>query len=159
MSAVHNLLKQNHCLTKGSCTIFITFTSPKASQVKYIHVYLRLAALYINTDVSFKSNVTKIKIIADLLFSILFNFRNEHLYFGTPHSIILMCDMCYNARKIKSFPRYWQSNKKSENFRISHGKCNSFKELRGRWHIPAYSPKLNMFHWQNIVSRYYDNQI
>ena len=55
---------------------------------------------------------------------------------------ILVCDMCNHSPQVKS-----------ENFSISQGKCNSFKEAIGRWHIPASSPKLNMFHWQNIVSR------
>ena len=65
---------------------------------------------------------------------------------------ILVCDMCYHARKINSFPCNGQFNK-SGNFSTSQGTFNCFKEGRGRWHIPAYSPKLNMFHWPNIVSR------
>ena len=57
---------------------------------------------------------------------------------------ILVCDMCYHARKINSFPCKGQFNK-SRIFRISQGKFNSFKDVRGSWHIPAYSRKLNMF--------------
>ena len=98
---------------------------------------------------SFKSNIKKF-IIAGLLFSILFNIQKEHLNFGSPHNIV--CDMCYHAKKINSFPRKGQLNK-SGNSSISQGKFDFFKEVRGKWHIPAYSPKFNMFHWQNIVSR------
>ena len=52
-----------------------------------------------------------------------------------------MCGTCYHARKINSFSCKGQFYK-SGNFSISLGKFNSFKEVRGRWHIPAYSPKL-----------------
>ena len=65
----------------------------------------------------------------------------------------LVCDICYNARKINSFTRKGQFIK-SGNFSISQGKLDYFKEVRGRWHISAYSPKLNIFHQQDIVSRY-----
>ena len=64
---------------------------------------------------------------------------------------IFVCDICYNARKVNSFTHKGQFNK-SGNFSISQAKFDSFKEVRGRWHISTYSLKLNMFHWQNIVS-------
>ena len=49
----------------------------------------------------------------------------------------LVCDICYNARKINSFTRKGQFIK-SGNFSISQGKLNSFKEVRGRSRISAY---------------------
>ena len=70
----------------------------------------------------------EVKHKADLLLSILFNIPKEHPYFEFP--LILVCDMCYYARKINSFPRKGQFNK-SRIFRTSQGKFNSFKEVRG----------------------------
>ena len=72
---------------------------------------------------SFKSNIKKF-IIAGLLFSILFNIQKEHLNFGSPHNIV--CDMCYHAKKINSFPRKGQFNK-SGNSSTSQGKFNFFQ--------------------------------
>ena len=57
--------------------------------------------LYINTAVSSKSSITKIYLIADLIFSVLFDVRKQHLYFRSTHN---------HARKINSFPRKGQFN-------------------------------------------------
>ena len=103
--------------------------------------YHCIAALYINTAVSFKSSITKIYyccMALSLLFSIL---RKEHLYFGSRSSQYLCVTLCHHARKINSFPHKGQFFNKSGNFSITQGKFNSYKEVRGRWHIPAYSPK------------------
>ena len=65
-------------------TIFITFTSPKPSQVK-CNIYVQHEeALYINTAVSFKSNITKIYYFWPDPINI---FLKEHLYFGSPQNI------------------------------------------------------------------------
>ena len=65
---------------------------------------------------------------------------------------ISVCDMiCYYTRKINYFTRKGQIIK-SANFSISQGKLDSFKEVRGRWQISEYSPKLNIFHQKDIVS-------
>ena len=45
--------------------------------------------------------------------------------------IILVCGICYNARKINSFTHKGEFIK-SGNFSISQGKLDSFKEVRGR---------------------------
>ena len=71
--------------------IFIyNFTSPKPSQVKY-NVYVE--ALYINTAVSFKSNITKILITAGLLFRFCYLKR-------TSVFLILVCDMVAMSGKL-----------------------------------------------------------
>ena len=71
--------------------IFIyNFTSPKPSQVKY-NVYVE--ALYINTAVSFKSNITKIHITAGLLFRFCYLKR-------TSVFLILVCDMVAMSGKL-----------------------------------------------------------
>ena len=49
------------------------------------NIYLCLAALYINTGVSFKSNITKIYCCWPPILDILF-IRKEHLCFGSPHN-------------------------------------------------------------------------
>ena len=109
-------------------------------------MYLCLAALYISTAVvwTFKSNIA----LASYCRSYLIFRRNIRISNLLP---ILVCDMCYHARKINSFPCKGQINK-SRIFRISQGKFNCFKDVRGGWHIPAYSLKLNMFHWQKHTS-------
>ena len=84
--------------------------------------YLCIAALYINTAVSSKSSITKIYLIADLIFSVLFDVRKQHVYFRSTHN---------HGRKINSFPRKGQFNQ-SGNFSTSQGKFNSFKEVSGR---------------------------
>ena len=129
------------------CPANITFTSPKPSHVKK-KIYLCIAALYINTAVSFKSNITKIYYCWPPILDPIFE-KNICI---SDLLTILVCDFCYNARKINYFTRKGQFIK-SGNFSISQGKLDSFKEVRGRWHISAYSPKLNIFHQQNIVSR------
>ena len=131
-------LKTKYLLYKFSFTIiFITFT-PKTIPSKIYHIYI--IYVYINTAVSFKSSITKIYyccMALSLLFSIL---RKEHLYFGSRSSQYLCVTLCPHARKINSFPHKVQFNK-SGNFSITQGKFNSYKEVRGKWHIPAYSPK------------------
>ena len=78
---------------------------------------------------TFKSNIA----LASYCRSYLIFQRNIRISNLLP---ILVCDMCYHARKINSFPCKGQFNK-SRIFRISQGKFNSFKDVRGSWH--AYS--------------------
>ena len=102
------ICKQNPYWKKFSFTIFITFTSPKPSQVKY-NIYV--AALYVNIAVSFKSNI--MLLLASYFDPII---RKENLYFGSPQ-IISVWHSCH-ARKIHSFPCEGQFNK-SGNFSMS----------------------------------------
>ena len=130
-------LQTKYLLYKFLFISFITFTSPKPAQVKYI-IYV-----YINTALSFKSSITKSYyccMALSLLFLILFNIQKEHLYFGSRSSQYYCVTLCHHARNINYFPCKGQFNK-SGNFTITQGKFNSYKEVRGRWHIPAYSPK------------------
>ena len=50
---------------------------------------------------------------------------------------MLVCDMCYYIMPGKLIVLFVRENF----FRICQGKVNSFKEVRGRSNIPAYSPK------------------
>ena len=122
-------LKTKYLLYKFSFTIiFITFT-PKTIPSKIYHIYI--IYVYINTAVSFKSSITKIYyccMVLSLLFSIL---QKEHLYFGSRSSQYLCVTLCHHARKINSFPHKGQFNK-SGNLSITQGKCNSYKEVRGK---------------------------
>ena len=111
------------------------------------NIYLCLAALYINTAVSFKSNINFI-----LLASYFTSYFFEKNICISDVLTILVCDIRYNAMKINSFTRKGQFIK-SGIFSVSQGKLDSFREVRGRWHISAYSPKLNIFRQQDIVSR------
>ena len=114
------------------------------------NIYLCIAALYINTAVSFKSNVTKnfINCWPPILDPISYSKRTSVFRISSQY----YCVTCYNARKMNYFTRKGQFIK-SGNFSISQGKLDSFKEARGRWHISAYLPKLNISHQKDIVSR------
>ena len=98
--------------------IFIyNFTSPKPSQVKY-NVYVE--ALYINTAVSFKSNITKILITAGLLFRFCYLKR-------TSVFLILVCDMvAMSGKLILNFL-------KGAFYLTSQGISLCVKEVRGKW--------------------------
>ena len=98
--------------------IFIyNFTSPKPSQVKY-NVYVE--ALYINTAVSFKSNITKIHITAGLLFRFCYLKR-------TSVFLILVCDMvAMSGKLILNFL-------KGAFYLTSQGISLCVKEVRGKW--------------------------
>ena len=98
--------------------IFIyNFTSPKPSQVKY-NVYVE--ALYINTAVSFKSNITKILITAGLLFRFCYLKR-------TSVFLILVCDMvAMSGKLILNFL-------KGAFYLTSQGISLCVKEVGGKW--------------------------
>ena len=86
---------------------------------KYISMY----SIYINTAVSFKSNITNIyycwpPILDPKIFE-----KNICI---SDLLTILVCDIYYNARKINYFTRKGQFIK-SGNFSISQGKLNSFR--------------------------------
>ena len=81
-----------------------------------------------------KSSIKKI-IISGLLFSILFLYSKRTS--GFQNSSQYYCVTCVAMPGKLIIPR-----KSLWNFSISQGKCNSFKEARGRWHIPAYSPEV-----------------
>ena len=131
--------------------IFLYIYSSKTSPRK--NVYLCIAALHINTAVSFKSNITNIYYCRAPLLDLIYLLLEKNICISDLLTI-LVCDICYNARKINYFTRKRQFIK-SRNFSTSQGKLNSFKDVRGRWHISAYSPKLNIFHQKDIVSRNY----
>ena len=116
--------------------IFLYIYSSKTSPRK--NVYLCIAALHINTAVSFKSNKTNIYYCRAPLLDLIYLLLEKNICISDLLTI-LVCDICYNARKINYFTRKGQFIK-SGHFSISQGKLDSFKELR------AYLPKLNIFH-------------
>ena len=85
-------------------------------------------SIYINTAVSFKSNITNIYYCwAPMLDPKIFE-KNICI---SDLLTILLCDICYNARKIHYYTHKGQFIK-SGNFIISQEKLDSFKEVRGR---------------------------
>ena len=111
------ICKQNHYSTKFLFTIFLTFTSPKPSQVKY-NIYV--PALYINT--------AKIYYWWPPILTLLFEKKISISDFLR----ILVCDMVAMLRKFILFPV--TNNNKSGNFSKSQGKFKPFW-FRGRSHL------------------------
>ena len=58
---------------------------PKNLPSRYISLYVEQS--YINTAVSFKSNITKLYYCWPPIFDPLLYSGKEHLYFGSPHNI------------------------------------------------------------------------
>ena len=111
-------------------SFFITFPSPKPSHLK---IYICLADLYINTAVSFKSNITKIYYCWAPILDPIYSKRTSEFPISSQYWCLTSVTI---ARKINSFTRKRQFIK-TVNFTISQGKLDSFKEVRGRWHISA----------------------
>ena len=109
---------------------YILYTKSLLDKI-FVHIFhdkknnIYVSALY-------KSNITKIIYYCWPSISIFLLEKKKH-HFGSPQNINA-CVTCCHARQIYSFPCKGQINK-SENIRMSQGKFNSFKEVRGRSHI------------------------